>query len=182
MHRKNGGFEKMKSLDTVQKIAKVIHIICQVLFVCAIVGAAGALIGALALFMLPILGERVVELIVSEVNVETAVQLAVGLIAESIFLCGQIVAMGYVLRYLKNELADGTPFTARGAGELLKVGIISLAVPAGALAVSAIVVAIGNAQDVISNNYDMLGGIIMILMSFVFRYGAELEEKNNNAE
>ncbi len=172
----------MESLGTVQKIVKVLYIICKIIFICAIVGAAGSLVGSLALFIVPILGEWVVDLIVAGAEVESVVQLAVGLLAESIFLCGEIVAVGYVCTYLKNELADGTPFTKRGAKELLKVGIISLAVPMGSLMIASIVAAIGGAQDILSGGYNMLGGIVMILLSFVFNYGADLEESSKNEQ
>ncbi len=164
----------MKSLKTVQTIYKVFSVLAKIVFICAIIGAAGSLVGALVMLIAPIFGEDFVNLIISGAEVDNITQLAVGLVAEAIFLAGQIVTTWYVCRYMKNELKDGTPFTERGADELMRTGIINLAVGFGAYVVASTVAVLAGAGDFMSEGFSIFGGLIMILSSFIFRYGAEL--------
>ncbi len=172
----------MQSLIIVQKIFKVLSIISIIAFVIIIVGAVGVLIGGIALLFVPYLGEDVVKLVISTAEVESISGLSVSLIAESVFLAGQAVAMWFVFRYFKHELVDGTPFTYRGAKELRTLGIIQLAVPFGALFICTLITAVAGVKNTISNEFDIISGIVMILLSYVFAYGADLKKKAEEAD
>lgn len=83
---------------------------------------------------------------------------------------------GAVLRYLKAELADGTPFTDSGAAALRRLGVLTIVLPIISLALrtipySAFAVALPGDR---SNVETVIPGIMLILMSVVCRYGAEL--------
>lgn len=171
----------MKSLKIVQGIIKVLSIFVQIGFVFTIVGALLSLIGGISLLCSSYLSENIVKFIMSEVRVDSMTELGVALVSECVYLTSVAIAMGFICRYFKNELNDGTPFTHRGAKELLKTGIIYLAVPLGGLCLSAIIMSIaGVSENLISNESEIASGVAMILISFVFRYGADLI--NNNAE
>lgn len=166
----------MKSLKTVQSISKVVSIIVKIGYVFSIIGAVGALIGGVALLSVPYIGEDIARLIASEVEGATATALGIGLIAETIYLTGAAIGMGFTNQYFKNELKAGTPFTHNGAKELLRAGIINLAVLMGAYSICAVILAIAECESVLSIEYDAAAGIMMILLSFVFHYGADLSE------
>ncbi len=173
----------MKSLKTVQTISKVLSILATIAFVFTIIGAAGSLIGGFSLFFAQFLGQDIVDMIVAETHAPNISKLAIALIAESFFLAGVAVALGFTCRYLKNELKDGTPFTYRGSRELLYTGIISIAVPAGTLLISSVITAIfGVPEDLITNNYDITSGVLMILISFIFTYGADISAQKAEPE
>ncbi len=167
----------MKSLKTVQNIAKVRSIFVNIGYVFTIIGAVGALIGGVSLRSVPYIGEDISKLIVSEMEGADSTALGFGLIAEGVYLTGVAIGMGFTNRYFKNELKAGTPFTHDGAKELLKAGIINLAVPMGTFSMCAAILSIADCESVLSNEYDAATGIMMILLSFVFHYGADLNEK-----
>ncbi len=167
----------MKSLNIVQKISKVLHILSIVAFVSAIVGAVGLIIGGSVLLGIPYFDEHnAIKLFIMEFGAKYITDLGINMIAESIFLIGLVITSGYIRDYFKHELEDGTPFTHRGANELRKVGILSLTIPIGAICLTSIVISIAGAEKMITNEYEMTTGIAMILLSFVFHYGADLEK------
>ena len=84
--------------------------------------------------------------------------------------------------YFRNELADGDPFTLRGAKELLRLGILTVAIPLGTVIVCSIGVAIADNMvpgiDKLSiGEFSSVGlGVMMIVLSLFCRYGAERNE------
>lgn len=97
--------------------------------------------------------------------------------ADVISLALDGVVLCFAAAYLKQEPADGTPFTASGAKSLLRLGILTIALPLISAAVSCVIF---GAFDVdISGDYGngsaIIVGIVLILSSLVFSYGAELE-------
>ena len=90
--------------------------------------------------------------------------------------------------YFKHELADGDPFTLRGAKELLRLGILTVAIPLGTVIVSSIGVAIADnsfpeIEKLSYDGYASVGlGIMMIVASLLCRYGAEVKEEKANME
>ena len=88
--------------------------------------------------------------------------------------------LAFALRYFKAEQADGTPFTLRGAEQVLHLGIRTIVLPLVAAILTAVVRELfgllQNAGAVWGNLSGLTMGIVLILASLVFRYGAELEE------
>ncbi len=165
----------MKSLKTVQTISKVLSILVKIGFIFTIIGAAGSLIGGIALMVAPYLREDILALIVSETGAENLRELGIALQAEAVYLVGVAIAMGFTCSYFKHELADGTPFTHSGADMLKKVGIINLVVPFGTYCISSGILAMLKiSENVLENQYEVVTGVAMILLSFVFHYGADL--------
>lgn len=131
----------MKTLITIQTLAKIGKILSKIIFICCIVGFCGCIVGI--------------------------VSLAIG--AESL------------------KLGGGNPFTLRGAKELMRLGILTVAIPLGTVIVCAIGVAIA---DVVYPGIDKLSvgefssvglGVMMIVLSLFCRYGAELKEGKTEA-
>ena len=173
----------MKSLNTIQKIANVLKILTYIAFILCIIGAVGLVAGGITLFSVPFLPENIVELIISESGVENMTTIAVSMIIQSDYIALMTIPTFLTYRYLKNELQDGTPFTHRGSKEILKVGIIRCVLPLAAYVVCEIIGAIAGVKNEFSNEFDITIGLVMIFLSFVFSYGADLvEEKKENTE
>ena len=84
-------------------------------------------------------------------------------------------------RYCKQEQMDGTPFTQGGAEQIKRLGIRTIVLPLVAAIVAAVIYAVFDLPQgsVEWSNLTSLGmGIVLILASLIFRYGAELETKN----
>ncbi len=177
----------MKSLNIVQTIAKVLKIICMIAFVFSIVGAAFSLLGALLLIALPNLVdvaemEEIMQSVVSDVPFSFA-DLGISMMAAVIIIIGGCVVLGFTYKYFKNELIDGTPFTHRGARELRILGILHMAIPVGTGIIATIVTAFASLSDISSTDTDISLGLALLLLSFVFDYGADvLEQKNAEAQ
>lgn len=78
--------------------------------------------------------------------------------------------------YLTHELADGIPFTDSGATELRRLGVLTIVLPLVGLIVRAIPyaafdVSVPGGSD---NASSVILGVVLIIASVVFRYGAEL--------
>ena len=91
------------------------------------------------------------------------------------------ILLAFALHYFRTEQADGTPFTKRGTDEIRRLGIRTIVLPLVAAILAATVHGMfhlpANAGSDWSNAYSLSMGIVLILASLVFDYGAELEEK-----
>ena len=111
---------------------------------------------------------------------EELIQTIAYLVAAMNGLLAEGALMAFAYRYLKAEEADGTPFTEKGARQVLRLGIRTIVFPMIALGVSASACAIWNLPMQVMNDWSNAMsagiGIMMIVSSLIFRYGAELEK------
>lgn len=170
----------MKSLDTIQKISKVFKTLCSILSVLYIVWAAGSLLAVI--FSAPgqeiikIGGVSVHSLIIKQTGYD--INGVMGLYLHGIFTGAAYSAVyGFASKYFAQELKDGTPFTKSGAKMLRTLGIYTIVLPLAAVIVTSIVCAYGkytvNAED---NEASVVMGLVILLVSLLLEYGAELEE------
>lgn len=89
------------------------------------------------------------------------------------------ILLVFALRYFKAEQADGTPFTQHGADRILHLGILTIVLLLVAAILSTLVCEFMTLpQDAVrdrGNLNSLTMGIVLILASLIFRYGAELE-------
>ena len=101
-----------------------------------------------------------------------------------LILCaGEAVLAKFAERYFRNELTAGTPFTLAGAGELRRLGILSLVLPAGCAAAACLVEGAaagfsGGAQEIAGDlwqdgNAGIALGVMFLALSLLCRHGAE---------
>ncbi len=173
----------MKTLKTVQSIFNVLRILSIIAFVIGILGTVGGLIGGIVSAVSAYMNDDIKNALLSQEQYST--QNIINSFATAIMYIGQTVIVFFTYRYLKNEVADGTPFTYRGAKELLRLGIINLSVSVATAVIVSIVVIIAcgltDTQFSYSSNQSIAGGISIIILSYIFKYGAELNE-NKKAE
>jgi hypothetical protein len=175
----------MKTLITIQTLAKIGKILSKIIYVCCIVGFCSCIVGIVSLAIgaetLKLGGVTIHSMIENKagMNMPTLyISMAVGLL----FCAAEAVLCKFAEIYFKNELADGDPFTLRGAKELMRLGILTVAIPLGTVIVCSIGVAIADnvypGIDKLSiGEFSSVGlGVMMIVLSLFCRYGAELKE------
>ena len=168
-----------KSLVTLQKISKVAKIICKVVFILTIIGAVGCLIGCVAIVAVGPFAEIMGETMASDMQIGV-----LGCLTGLISCIGSAIFFRMAERYLDHELEAGTPFTEEGAKEMRRLGIASLIISASSAVFSGIVAAIltiiqsgWNDMDV-SVSWSIETGLILLVLSVIFQYGADLRSQN----
>lgn len=172
----------MNTLKTIQTLAKTGKILSKIIYVFCIVGFCGCIVGlAIGAETFKLGGVTVHSMIENEagMNMPTLyASMAVGLL----FCAAEAVLCKFAEAYFKHELADGNPFTLRGARELMRLGILTIAIPLGTGIVCSIGVAVADSIypgiDKLSiGEFSSVGlGVMMIVLSLFCRYGAELNE------
>ena len=178
----------MKTLAVIQTLARIGRVICKVLFVCCIVGFCLCLTGVVSLALgaetFKLGGVTVHSMIENSADMSLPAVYA-SLIVGAILCAAECVICKQAEKYLQNELADGTPFTLRGANELMRLGVLTAAVSLGAVILCSIGLSVaGNTypglEQISPDAYSSVGvGVAMIVLSLFCRCGAEmLEEKS----
>lgn len=182
-----------KSLKTIITLTKIAKVLSMIMFVLLIIGLACML---LTLLFIPAMTEML-----KNVDWETFSQnfsadefaafkavfgsfdpqniaswASKALICGAIICAAQAVVAFMAYRYFKRVLEAGTPFTFNGADELKVLGIVSLCVSFGLSIVSSIIMS-GVQQFELSLGSGLAPGIAFLVVSVIFRHGAELREK-----
>ncbi len=173
----------MRSLKTIQSLAKVGRVLSSIVFICCIVAfcisLVGLVMGDTALKAGSVTIQGVIDLDELEEYLTPSVMRAVmGMALVSIF--AEAIVAKFAEIYFKHEIADGTPFTLRGANELMRLGILVIVLPLAASIVCTILsAAIPGGEDApILDDYTSIGlGVMMIIMSLFCKYGTALREK-----
>ena len=172
----------MEQLERIQKTFRVLQILTKIAYVFSIVGAIICAVGALCAAawytggqVFSLFGEPITPFAVGDSLNQT---LAV-LLSDMVMLTAEAILLSFACKYLKAEQAEGTPFTETGAEQLKKLGIRCIWLPIVAVVVVSVIGVCCNAEDVggYSNLPSIATGIVLILASMIFRYGATLEEK-----
>lgn len=172
----------MKTLKTIQILSKIGRIFSKIVYICCAVGFCGCVVGIISLA----LGGEVFKL--GDVTVYSIIEnhanmsmptlyaaMAVGMVLSA----AEAVLCKFAEHYFKNELADGTPFTVKGAKELMRLGILTVAIPLGAEIICSIGVAIADnffpeIEELSLDWFASAGlGVMMIVSSLLCRFGAE---------
>lgn len=181
-------------LKTIQVLAKIGKILSKIAFIFSVIGFCACIAALIATiaggpYVFEFGGVTVHGLIakISGNSIDGAAAVISGWF---VFCAGEAVLAKYAEIYFKNELCAGTPFTLFGAKELFRLGILVIAVPIACAIVSAIVAGVvagfsdftGDMSIVGSFNTDisLSLGIMFMITSLLCRYGAQLEESQEN--
>lgn len=171
-----------KTLKTIQTLAKIGRILSKIIFILSIVGFCGCLAGLISLavgFTAIQIGGVTLHSIIENKAGLTMGTLYAAMTGGMILCAAEAVLSKFAEHYFKRELADGTPFNLGGAKELLRLGILTICIPVGAVILAAIVQAILSLTltDVVPLDMSAYGstslGIMMIVSSLLCKYGAE---------
>lgn len=177
-----------KTLNTIQTIAKIGKILSSIAYVFCLVGGIICVVGIACVGIpgsIKVGGITIHSMIdnLQGVSLETCyTAMAMGLI-----ICAAVCVVAKMSeQYFTHELAAGTPFTAEGASELLRLGICTICIPLGALVVAETCNAIAakclaNVAEIqIDGSAPIVLGIAFIVMSLICKYGAELKSNSTS--
>ena len=185
----------MKSLSTIQKLSKLGKVLSKIAFIFSVIGFCGCIAGLLSLSFgngsLTKIGGVTLYGLISNGYGHNIKSITAALSGWLIVCAGEAVLAKFAEFYFKNELKAETPFTLEGAKELLRLGILTIAIPTGCAIVGSIAEAVvagfmnvekAAAMDIyFDNETGIVLGIMFILGSLLCRYGAELREKRNES-
>ena len=172
----------MNNLKSIQKtfalfeiLIKIAKIICIIIASICVSGALCAVVWYNGGKAFSILGE---DIIFSDYT--SFCRKYVELLSSAATLISDSILLAFAQRYLKTELAEGTPFTENGALELKKLGIRCIYIPVAAAAVMSAVAAFLEVESTgyINNLPAVATGVVLTMISVIFRYGAQLEKEN----
>ena len=180
----------MNTLKSIQTLAKIGKIFSKIIFACCVVGFCGCIVGIVSLAIgaetFKLGGVTIHSMIENEAGMTMPTlyaSMAVGLL----FCAAEAVLCKFAEVYFKHELAEGDPFTLRGAKELLRLGIMTIAIPLGTVIVCSIGIAIADnvypGIDKLSiGEFSSVGlGVMMIVLSHFCRYGPDQKMENLDA-
>ena len=173
-----------KNLNVIMTIAKIVRLVTKIFFIISIVAGSISLLGAITLWAefpsLNIDGTKVVLNIFDTGDIPTK-DAAVKCLIEAIICASNAVILGFSSTYFKNMITDGTPFTSRGANELLRLGILASAIPVVCQIICEICATLLASSDLAVGTHEanVIVGLVLIFTSFLLRHGAEIEGKEN---
>lgn len=179
-----------KSLKTVQTVCKVCMVLAEIAFVLfvvivALMLAAAIFTGTGKMDALLSSGALALNEMLQQYGATQEYVTAV-LVCMTIIIAAEAVVAKFINVYFKHELKAGTPFTFEGAKEMLRLGIITIAVPVGASLAATIVfdiMAAGSGLDSEFNFEISLGmGLMFLALSPLLKHGTELRLRAKNAE
>ena len=172
----------MEQLQTIQKTLHIFEILTKIAYIFSIVGAVFCAVGALCALcylsggqVFSLFGEPITIFSTTRTMSET---LAI-MLADFVMITVEAILLSFALRYLKAEQAAGTPFTEAGADMLKKLGIRCIWMPIVAMVLASVIGVCYNVENIgsDSNLPSLATGVVLIIASMIFRYGAALEEK-----
>lgn len=177
----------MKSHNTVNKLYKLGRVLSQLAFTLAVIGFFACIAGYISL----LIGRDSIA-VIGSIKVHGASLDTLGLNVKSIaaalsgglaVCAGEAVEAAFAKRYFGNALKAGTPFTHAGAKELMRLGILTLALKTVGAAAGSLVrgfisgrmrlEAVSLANIYSDNAAGITLGVMFIFISLLCRYGAE---------
>ena len=133
----------METLKIIQSLARLGKILSKIAFILSLVGVFGCVAGLLSLAFgsgtLLQIGNVALHSLIP-VSSGFNLKAIAGALSGWLIICtGEAALSRFALLYFTRELTDGTPFTQRGAKELLRLGILTIAIPIGCTVAAAIV-------------------------------------------
>lgn len=180
----------MKSLKTIQSLSKIGKVLSKILFIFSVIGLCSCIAGLVGLSFgggsIIRIGSVVLHGWIPEEFGYNVKSIGAALLRWAVVCAGEGVVARFAEGYFQNELKAGTPFTLAGAKELLRLGILNIAVPIGCTVLGSILESIAadlmkvekftEANGFFNNDASIGLGVMFILGSLLCRYGAELRE------
>ena len=179
--------QESTQLQHIQKAFHVFYTLARAAKVLCIVGASFCAVGVLCMTA-ALRGGQVFGLFGEPVDMFAGmtdpIRMNAELWAAFIQLMAKAILLALAERYFKMEQAEGTPFTEQGADRLKQLGLCCIWISIVATVLAAVIAALQGAADAatIGNSAEVITGIVLILASMIFRYGAQLEHTPQTAE
>lgn len=173
----------MKSLETVQKWMNAFRIICKILLIICIVGGVlcilGATFGERAMGTVATYGDVSIVGLIDEDGINAGVLRAV-LTCAVVGCVSLAVLFGIAAKYLKRELADGTPFTYDFSKNMRTLAILALVLPIASDFISSFIANAAGLTDEVGTKFDIIPVLLLFAASAVFKYGADVLDRKED--
>ena len=176
----------MNTLKTIQTLSKIGKILSKIVFICCVVAFCGCIATIISLAFgaetLRIGGLTLKGIF--QKSAETSIGTVYAAAATGLILsAGEAVLAKFAQIYFTNELADGTPFMLAGAKEMMRLGILTICIPAGTTLLTIIARAViaevcGEIADLRLDCGESIAlGVMFLIASLLCRYGAETSRR-----
>ena len=171
----------MKTLASIQKTYNVFKTLAKIAMILSFIWAGTLLLGVLGGIVWYNGGNIVgvpVEYALKLTQTGAILQMIGVLLGDFVLALTDAMLFFFALRYFKQELADGTPFTASGAEQVKNLGIKTIVMPIVAILIAAVIHSCFGVERLGNwdNGTEIVLGIALILFSLILRHGAELRE------
>ena len=172
-----------KSLSVIQTVFKVLRIICKVALILCIVGGVGCGIGLICALFIPFIPNEIIALFSDEIHIGIG-DIIIPCLSGLAVCVSEAVLFYFSERYFKNELEAGTPFTYEGSKEIFRLGVLCIAIPFGVSFFVGALQLIGKGLNgtEISTSFSIGRGLVLMLASAIFKYGAEISQGDTDRE
>lgn len=175
----------MQSLKTVQSLSNLGRILSKIVFVFCVVGFCGCVLGIVSLALgvdkVELGGVTLRGILKKEADVSVGTMYA-AMAVGTVFCLGEAILAKFAVHYFTRELRDGTPFTAEGAKELTRLGVLAICIPiatqiAAQIVQKAFEMLMSGVKTMEIGAYSSVSlGVMMLVTAAICRYGAELTE------
>ena len=176
----------MKSLQTIQKTCKVFQTLTKIAMILCFVGSGLLLLGLICGIVISSTGAVVagnMETLYRLTSSASFLEMVGSLLAEFVLTLTDALLFFHAWKYFSAEQADGTPFSHRGADLMKRLGIMLIVLPAVATILVGVLHGIFDLTQIeaadVGNGTGVMMGIMLILVSVILRYGADLEENRD---
>ena len=173
----------MKSLQTIQKTCKVFQTLTKIAMILCFVGSGLLLLGLICGIVIFSTGAVIagnMETLYRLTSSASFFEMVGSLLAEIVVTLKDALLFFHAWKYFSAEQADGTPFSHRGADMMKRLGILLIVLPAVAAILVGVLHGIFDLSQIetadVGNGTSVMMGIMLILVSLILRYGAELTE------
>ena len=172
----------MKTLKTIQTLAKIGKILSKIVFICALIGGILCAVGLCTAWFPQVVkaGNVTIHGIVYEPASISLGQIYAGLTAATVFCIAETILAKTAENYFKFQLEKGTPFDFEVSKKLFSLGIKTIWMPLAATVIAAIAYAIFDHFMKGVSSYEFEGfsqvwlGFGFIIFSHLCKAGAEM--------
>lgn len=172
----------MKTLGSIQKTYQVFKTLAILAMILSFIWAGLCALGVFCCLAWHSTGQLPVTFLTDLLRPQGGVPGLIGtLLADFVFGVTDGLLFFFAHRYFKQELADGTPFTATGAEQVKRLGLKTIVMPLAAVILSAVIYecfGLTRSGDW-GNGAAVVLGVALILFSLILRHGAELRESTD---
>jgi len=176
----------MKSLQTIQKTCKVFQTLTKIAMILCFIGSGLLLLGLICGIVISSTGAVIagnMETLYRLTSSASFFEMVGSLLAEFVVTLTDALLFFHAWKYFSAEQADGTPFSRRGADMMKRLGILLIVLPAVSAILAWGICTIFSVPQVkapdLGSEASIVLGIMLILVSVILHYGAELEENRD---
>ena len=176
----------MKSLQAIQKTCKIFQTLTKIVMILCFVGSGLLLLGLICGIVISSTGAVIagnMETLYRLTSSASFFEMVGSLLAEFVVTLTDALLFFHAWKYFSAEQADGTPFSRRGADMMKRLGILLIVLPAVSAILAWGICTIFSVPQVkapdLGSEASIVLGIMLILVSVILHYGAELEENRD---